>query len=149
MSALVQAGCIPENHGEDMRKMSFQRCARTDKVGDVPCPCTWAPASLAACHLVFCSSGPWRWGDRCRPGAPKWKRTFLSEVQKQDDLTCACIWVPTAGPTVSLLAFRLSCHLRLRQTCLSRWCNSYDQCFRSIHIHPWMQTQLWSRRPHW
>ncbi|KAG3278579.1 pseudouridylate synthase 1 homolog isoform X3 [Ictidomys tridecemlineatus] len=31
VSALVQAGCIPENHGEDMRKMSFQRCARTDK----------------------------------------------------------------------------------------------------------------------
>ncbi|CAD7674537.1 unnamed protein product [Nyctereutes procyonoides] len=31
VSALVQSGCIPENHGEDMRKMSFQRCARTDK----------------------------------------------------------------------------------------------------------------------
>ncbi|KYO39556.1 tRNA pseudouridine synthase A, mitochondrial [Alligator mississippiensis] len=31
VSALVQAGCIPENHGEDMKKMSFQRCARTDK----------------------------------------------------------------------------------------------------------------------
>ncbi|XP_019524494.1 PREDICTED: tRNA pseudouridine synthase A, mitochondrial isoform X1 [Hipposideros armiger] len=31
VSALVQAGCIPESHGEDMRKMSFQRCARTDK----------------------------------------------------------------------------------------------------------------------
>uniref|UniRef100_A0A8C8Z2K3 tRNA pseudouridine synthase A n=1 Tax=Prolemur simus TaxID=1328070 RepID=A0A8C8Z2K3_PROSS len=33
VSALVRSGCIPENHGEDMRKMSFQRCARTDKVG--------------------------------------------------------------------------------------------------------------------
>uniref|UniRef100_A0A8C6ZIW3 Pseudouridine synthase 1 n=1 Tax=Nothoprocta perdicaria TaxID=30464 RepID=A0A8C6ZIW3_NOTPE len=32
VSALVQSGCIPENHGEDMKKMSFQRCARTDKV---------------------------------------------------------------------------------------------------------------------
>lgn len=31
VSALVRSGCIPENHGEDMRKMSFQRCARTDK----------------------------------------------------------------------------------------------------------------------
>ncbi|XP_012586677.1 PREDICTED: tRNA pseudouridine synthase A, mitochondrial isoform X1 [Condylura cristata] len=31
VSALVRAGCIPENHGVDMRKMSFQRCARTDK----------------------------------------------------------------------------------------------------------------------
>lgn len=31
VSALVRAGCIPENHGEDMKKMSFQRCARTDK----------------------------------------------------------------------------------------------------------------------
>uniref|UniRef100_A0A8C6QZ59 Pseudouridylate synthase 1 homolog n=1 Tax=Nannospalax galili TaxID=1026970 RepID=A0A8C6QZ59_NANGA len=31
VSALVQSGCIPENHGTDMRKMSFQRCARTDK----------------------------------------------------------------------------------------------------------------------
>ncbi|XP_022348112.1 tRNA pseudouridine synthase A, mitochondrial isoform X3 [Enhydra lutris kenyoni] len=31
VSALVLSGCIPENHGEDMRKMSFQRCARTDK----------------------------------------------------------------------------------------------------------------------
>ncbi|XP_049624215.1 pseudouridylate synthase 1 homolog [Suncus etruscus] len=31
VSALVQSGCIPENHGQDMRKMSFQRCARTDK----------------------------------------------------------------------------------------------------------------------
>ncbi|XP_027627209.1 tRNA pseudouridine synthase A [Tupaia chinensis] len=32
VSALVRSGCIPENHGEDMRKMSFQRCARTDKM---------------------------------------------------------------------------------------------------------------------
>uniref|UniRef100_A0A671FKM3 Pseudouridine synthase 1 n=1 Tax=Rhinolophus ferrumequinum TaxID=59479 RepID=A0A671FKM3_RHIFE len=32
VSALVRAGCIPESHGEDMKKMSFQRCARTDKV---------------------------------------------------------------------------------------------------------------------
>ncbi|XP_062929283.1 tRNA pseudouridine synthase A isoform X1 [Mobula hypostoma] len=31
VKALVKAGCIPENHGDDMRKMSFQRCARTDK----------------------------------------------------------------------------------------------------------------------
>ncbi|XP_048199124.1 tRNA pseudouridine synthase A isoform X1 [Perognathus longimembris pacificus] len=31
VSALVRSGCIPENHGTDMRKMSFQRCARTDK----------------------------------------------------------------------------------------------------------------------
>ncbi|XP_021500573.1 pseudouridylate synthase 1 homolog isoform X1 [Meriones unguiculatus] len=31
VSALVQAGCIPENHGTDMKKMSFQRCSRTDK----------------------------------------------------------------------------------------------------------------------
>ncbi|XP_006874127.1 PREDICTED: tRNA pseudouridine synthase A, mitochondrial [Chrysochloris asiatica] len=29
--ALVRSGCIPESHGEDMKKMSFQRCARTDK----------------------------------------------------------------------------------------------------------------------
>lgn len=36
VSALVRSGCIPENHGEDMRKMSFQRCARTDKVGSFP-----------------------------------------------------------------------------------------------------------------
>lgn len=32
VSALIKSGCIPENHGEDMKKMSFQRCARTDKV---------------------------------------------------------------------------------------------------------------------
>ncbi|XP_078524098.1 pseudouridylate synthase 1 homolog [Lissotriton helveticus] len=31
VQALVRSGCIPENHGEDMKKMSFQRCARTDK----------------------------------------------------------------------------------------------------------------------
>ncbi|XP_038659791.1 tRNA pseudouridine synthase A [Scyliorhinus canicula] len=31
VKALVTAECIPENHGDDMRKMSFQRCARTDK----------------------------------------------------------------------------------------------------------------------
>ncbi|XP_020644512.3 pseudouridylate synthase 1 homolog isoform X2 [Pogona vitticeps] len=31
VSALTQSGCIPEDHGEDMKKMSFQRCARTDK----------------------------------------------------------------------------------------------------------------------
>lgn len=31
ITALVKSGCIPENHGEDMKKMSFQRCARTDK----------------------------------------------------------------------------------------------------------------------
>ncbi|KAJ8260694.1 hypothetical protein COCON_G00164170 [Conger conger] len=29
--ALVKSGCIPENHGQDMKSMSFQRCARTDK----------------------------------------------------------------------------------------------------------------------
>lgn len=33
VSALIKSRCIPENHGEDMKKMSFQRCARTDKVG--------------------------------------------------------------------------------------------------------------------
>uniref|UniRef100_A0A8C5QUG9 Pseudouridylate synthase 1 homolog n=1 Tax=Leptobrachium leishanense TaxID=445787 RepID=A0A8C5QUG9_9ANUR len=31
VQALVRAGCIPENHAEEMKKMSFQRCARTDK----------------------------------------------------------------------------------------------------------------------
>lgn len=31
VSALIKAGCIPEGHGEEMKKMSFQRCARTDK----------------------------------------------------------------------------------------------------------------------
>ncbi|CAI5797303.1 tRNA pseudouridine synthase A isoform X2 [Podarcis lilfordi] len=31
VTALIRSGCIPENHGEDMKKMSFQRCARTDK----------------------------------------------------------------------------------------------------------------------
>ncbi|KTG39448.1 hypothetical protein cypCar_00027681 [Cyprinus carpio] len=31
VTALVRAGCIPEGHGDDMKKMSFQRCARTDK----------------------------------------------------------------------------------------------------------------------
>ncbi|XP_054852449.1 pseudouridylate synthase 1 homolog isoform X2 [Eublepharis macularius] len=31
VSALIRSGCIPEDHGEDMKKMSFQRCARTDK----------------------------------------------------------------------------------------------------------------------
>ncbi|XP_040012625.1 tRNA pseudouridine synthase A [Xiphias gladius] len=31
VAALVKSGCIPENHGDDMKKMSFQRCARTDK----------------------------------------------------------------------------------------------------------------------
>uniref|UniRef100_W5KMY3 Pseudouridylate synthase 1 homolog n=1 Tax=Astyanax mexicanus TaxID=7994 RepID=W5KMY3_ASTMX len=31
VTALIKAGCIPENHGDDMKKMSFQRCARTDK----------------------------------------------------------------------------------------------------------------------
>lgn len=32
VTALVKSGCIPENHGDEMKKMSFQRCARTDKV---------------------------------------------------------------------------------------------------------------------
>lgn len=32
VTALLKAGCIPENHKDDMKKMSFQRCARTDKV---------------------------------------------------------------------------------------------------------------------
>ncbi|XP_040914129.1 tRNA pseudouridine synthase A [Toxotes jaculatrix] len=31
VTALVKSGCIPENHADDMKKMSFQRCARTDK----------------------------------------------------------------------------------------------------------------------
>lgn len=32
VTALIKAGCIPAGHGDDMKKMSFQRCARTDKV---------------------------------------------------------------------------------------------------------------------
>lgn len=32
VTALIKSGCIPENHGQDMKKTSFQRCARTDKV---------------------------------------------------------------------------------------------------------------------
>lgn len=31
VTALIKSGCIPENHGDEMKKMSFQRCARTDK----------------------------------------------------------------------------------------------------------------------
>ncbi|XP_018413856.1 PREDICTED: tRNA pseudouridine synthase A, mitochondrial [Nanorana parkeri] len=31
VQALVLSDCIPENHAEQMKKMSFQRCARTDK----------------------------------------------------------------------------------------------------------------------
>ncbi|XP_013856749.1 tRNA pseudouridine synthase A, mitochondrial, partial [Austrofundulus limnaeus] len=31
VSALIKSGCIPESHGDEMKKMSFQRCARTDK----------------------------------------------------------------------------------------------------------------------
>ncbi|XP_047425151.1 tRNA pseudouridine synthase A isoform X2 [Mugil cephalus] len=31
VAALVKSGCIPDNHADDMKKMSFQRCARTDK----------------------------------------------------------------------------------------------------------------------
>lgn len=31
VTALIKSGVIPENHGDDMKKMSFQRCARTDK----------------------------------------------------------------------------------------------------------------------
>ncbi|KAM3874369.1 pseudouridylate synthase 1 homolog [Diretmus argenteus] len=31
VTSLIKSGCIPENHGDDMKKMSFQRCARTDK----------------------------------------------------------------------------------------------------------------------
>ncbi|KAJ8408587.1 hypothetical protein AAFF_G00252220 [Aldrovandia affinis] len=31
VGALVKSGCIPESHSQDMKKMSFQRCARTDK----------------------------------------------------------------------------------------------------------------------
>ncbi|NP_001088988.1 pseudouridylate synthase 1 L homeolog [Xenopus laevis] len=31
VQALVLSECIPDNHAEDMKKMSFQRCARTDK----------------------------------------------------------------------------------------------------------------------
>ena len=48
VSALVRSGCIPENHGEDMRKMSFQRCARTDKVGAVPTSPAGASSTEAA-----------------------------------------------------------------------------------------------------
>ncbi|KAF2978531.1 hypothetical protein EK904_013388 [Melospiza melodia maxima] len=48
--ALVQSGCIPENHGEDMKKMSFQRCARTDKAGwaGLGSPEPWGLHSSAA-----------------------------------------------------------------------------------------------------
>lgn len=31
VTALVKAECIPQEHSDDMKKMSFQRCARTDK----------------------------------------------------------------------------------------------------------------------
>ena len=66
VSALVRSGCIPESHGEDMRKMSFQRCARTDKVGGAlpPPPCTsasvgqhpWFQTTAARVRLL------WGWG---------------------------------------------------------------------------------------
>ncbi|TRY88577.1 hypothetical protein DNTS_034550 [Danionella cerebrum] len=32
VDALLRAGCIPEGHAQSMKKMSFQRCARTDKL---------------------------------------------------------------------------------------------------------------------
>lgn len=51
VSALVQSGCIPENHGEDMRKMSFQRCARTDKV--VSAPAAHCPVPRPSQHLSW------------------------------------------------------------------------------------------------
>lgn len=31
VTALIKSGCIPQAHGDEMKKMSFQRCARTDK----------------------------------------------------------------------------------------------------------------------
>ncbi|XP_054468853.1 tRNA pseudouridine synthase A [Anoplopoma fimbria] len=31
VTSLIKSDCIPENHGSEMKKMSFQRCARTDK----------------------------------------------------------------------------------------------------------------------
>lgn len=31
VTALVKSECIPQEHSDDMKKMSFQRCARTDK----------------------------------------------------------------------------------------------------------------------
>lgn len=31
VAALIKSGCIPEGHADEMKKMSFQRCARTDK----------------------------------------------------------------------------------------------------------------------
>lgn len=31
VTALVKSDCIPQDHCDDMKKMSFQRCARTDK----------------------------------------------------------------------------------------------------------------------
>lgn len=32
VTALIKSGSILEDHGDEMKKMSFQRCARTDKV---------------------------------------------------------------------------------------------------------------------
>ena len=31
VKALIKSGAIPEEHGRNMGKMNFQRCARTDK----------------------------------------------------------------------------------------------------------------------
>lgn len=39
VSALVRSGCIPENHGQDMKKMSFQRCAARRR--GCPPPARW------------------------------------------------------------------------------------------------------------
>ncbi|XP_040843093.1 tRNA pseudouridine synthase A isoform X1 [Ochotona curzoniae] len=53
VAALVRSGCIPENHGEDMRKMSFQRCARTDKWSwRATCPCLSSQGVSAAGQVV-------------------------------------------------------------------------------------------------
>lgn len=41
VAALIKSGCIPENHGKDMKKASFQRCARTDKVRVCAAGTTW------------------------------------------------------------------------------------------------------------
>lgn len=48
VAGLVKSGCIPDNHGDDMRKMSFQRCARTDKVC-VRRPFIAQPENISAC----------------------------------------------------------------------------------------------------
>lgn len=148
MSALVRSGCIPENHGEDMRKMSFQRCARTDKVGAVPKSPAGASSTEAACLCFLFVLVPLSLlvslslkvllvtNDRCTDQASLSGKKFFASCDQEAGAFPAQVWLDLGAwghrpwcPLCLCFLFGCSCG----------WRSGHDICLRANHLRLMIQ----------